>query len=94
MLSFSFFFLFSFQLFRDYLTEKNGALKINNYFLIFPNRKFRNNIMTEKLQGPTPGVRLRELLPRLTQVNVKRKLMYFLQRFWSSSIIMSVRNPR
>ena len=50
--------------------------------------------MTEKLQGPTPGVRLRELIPRLTLVNVKRKLMYFLQRFWSSSIIMSVRNPR
>ena len=50
--------------------------------------------MTEKLQGPALGVRLRELLPRLTQVNVKKKLMYFLQRFWSSSIIMSVRNPR
>ena len=50
--------------------------------------------MTEKLQGPALGVRLRELLPRLTQANVKRKLMYFLQRFWSSSIIMSVRNPR
>ena len=91
MLFFSFFFsLFFLQLFRDYLTEKNGALTINNYFLIFPNRKFRNNIMTEKLPGPALGVRLRELLPRLTQVNVKRKLMYFLQRFWSSSIIMSV----
>ena len=49
--------------------------------------------MTEKLQGPALDVRLRELLPRLTQANVKRKLMYFLQRFWSSSIIMSVRNP-
>ena len=92
MLFFFFFFFFVFfQLFRDYLTEKNGALTINNYFLIFPNR---NNIMTEKLPGPALGVRLRELLPRLTQVNVKRKLMYFLQRFWSSSIIMSVRNPR